>query len=67
MTMAPQATPPPAAACTACGGTGTVPDIYSQPRPCSRCNWTAFDGWRAARAPRRPSAGPTTPSNPGAA
>lgn len=57
----------PTPVCTACGGTGTVPDIYSQPRPCSRCNSDAFSRWYAARAPRRPSAGPNTPSTPGAA
>lgn len=53
--------------CTACADTGSVLDIHSLPRPCSRCNWTAFDRWYAARVPRPSSAGPTTPSTPGAA
>ena len=65
--MTTNTTPQPSPTCTACNGTGSVLDIHSQPRPCSRCNWTAFDRWYAARVPRPSSAGPTTPSTPGAA
>ncbi len=41
--------------CRTCNSTGTVLDIESAPRPCSRCNFTAFNLWADARRPRRPT------------
>lgn len=41
--------------CRACEGTGTVPDCDFQPRPCSRCNVTAFNRWADERRPKRPT------------
>lgn len=38
--------------CRCCDGTGTVPDIDDNPRPCSRCRAREFGAWAAARSGR---------------